>query len=151
MMTTVEQRDPEQRDFGRIHGEREQSDVELAASDRKPTFAAVVTDIRLRDRAPGRARWQVALDRTEFQTGDVGEIEAVAARSGARLVVPVVAVEVDAEGEIWHVVEKPIATGTAVTGAVESRSGDMESGSGEVRAGAGSGGQRSTKSIQNEP
>ncbi len=87
------------------------------------TFAAVVTDIRLRDRAAtaGRARWQVALDQTEFQPGDAGEIEAVAARSGARLAVPVVRVEVDAAGELWHVVEKPIGTGTRVTGVVRSR------------------------------
>jgi alanyl-tRNA synthetase len=40
------------------------------------------------------------------------------ARSGARLVVPVLGVVVDDGGEVWHVVEKPLAAGTAVTGRV---------------------------------
>ena len=31
------------------------------------------------------------------------------ARSGARLVVPVLGVTVDDAGEVWHVVEKPLA------------------------------------------
>jgi alanyl-tRNA synthetase len=58
----------------------------------------------------------MALDRTEFGAGDVGVLEAVA-RSGAKLVVPVLGVVVEA-GELWHVVEKPLAAGTAVTGRV---------------------------------
>jgi hypothetical protein len=79
-------------------------------------FAGVVTDIREESRVAGRQRWQMALDRTEFVAGDVGVLEAVA-RSGARLVVPVLGVVVDA-GEVWHVVEKPLGAGTAVTGRV---------------------------------
>jgi len=59
----------------------------------------------------------MALDRTEFVAGDVGAFEAVA-RSGARLVVPVLGIVVDAAGEVWHVVEKPLAAGTVVTGRV---------------------------------
>src|SRR5271170_6057771 len=77
-------------------------------------FAGVVTDIREESRVAGRQRWQMALDRTEFAAGDVGVLEAVA-RSGARLVVPVLGVVMDA-GEVWHLVEKPLAAGTAVTG-----------------------------------
>ena len=65
----------------------------------------------------GRQRWQMALDRTEFVAGDVGALEAVA-RSGAKLVVPVLGVVMDAAGEVWHVVEKPLAAGTKVTGRV---------------------------------
>jgi Ser-tRNA(Ala) deacylase AlaX len=80
-------------------------------------FKAMVTDIREESRMGGRQRWQMALDRTAFAAGDVGELEAVA-RSGARLVVPVLGTVVDAEGEVWHVVEKPLAAGTAVTGRV---------------------------------
>jgi hypothetical protein len=80
-------------------------------------FAAVVTDIREESRLAGRQRWQMALDRTEFAVGDTGVIEAVA-RSGARLEVPVLAIEVDDAGEVWHLVEKPLAAGTAVTGRV---------------------------------
>jgi hypothetical protein len=83
-------------------------------------FAAVVTDIREESRVAGRQRWQMALDRTEFAAAegkDVGVMEAVA-RSGTRLVVPVLGVTVDDAGEVWHVVEKPLAAGTAVTGRV---------------------------------
>jgi len=80
-------------------------------------FSAVVTDIREESRIAGRQRWQMALDRTEFGAGDVGRMEAVA-RSGVRLVVPVLDVVVDAAGDIWHVVEKPLAAGTAVTARV---------------------------------
>ena len=80
-------------------------------------FVAVVTDIREESRLAGRQRWQMALDRTEFAVGDTGVIEAIA-RSGARLDVPVLAVEVDDSGEVWHVVEKPLTAGTTVTGRV---------------------------------
>jgi hypothetical protein len=80
-------------------------------------FVAVVTDIREQSRLGRRQRWQMALDRTDFGPGDTGVIEAVA-RSGARLEVPVLAVEVDDAGEVWHLVEKPLAAGTAVTGRV---------------------------------
>jgi hypothetical protein len=81
------------------------------------SFSAVVTDIREESRVEGRQRWQMALDRTEFSVGAVGVLEAVA-RSGARLVVPVLGTVVDGEGEVWHVVEKPLAAGTAVTGRI---------------------------------
>ena len=80
-------------------------------------FFGVVTDIREESRDGGRQRWQMALDRTEFAVGDVGVLEAVA-RSGTRLVVPVLGVVRDGAGEVWHVVEKPLAAGTAVTGRV---------------------------------
>lgn len=60
----------------------------------------------------GRHRWQILLDRTEFVPGSMGELEAVA-RSGAKLVVPVIEVLEDT-GEVWHVVEKPLAAETAV-------------------------------------
>jgi hypothetical protein len=81
------------------------------------SFAAVVTDIREESRVAGRQRWQVALDRTEFGVGSVGVLEAVA-RSGARLVVPVLGTVVDGEGGVWHVVEKPLAAGTVVSGQI---------------------------------
>ena len=79
-------------------------------------FAAEVIEIREESRVAGRQRWQLAVDRTEGVVGDVGVLEAVA-RSGARLVVPVLGVVMDA-GDVWHVVEKPLAAGTAVTGRV---------------------------------
>ena len=77
----------------------------------------MVTDIREESRAHGRQRWQMKLERTGFVEGDAGVLEAVA-RSGAKLVAPVLAVVKDAEGEVWHVVEKPLAAGTLVTGRV---------------------------------
>jgi hypothetical protein len=80
------------------------------------SFVAEVIDIREESRVAGRQRWQMALDRTDFRAGDVGVLEAVA-RSGAKLVVPVLGVVMEA-GEVWHVVEKPLAAGTAVTGRV---------------------------------
>ena len=76
-------------------------------------FAAAVVDIREESRVAGRQRWQMALDRTEFCAGDIGALEAVAP-SGVRLTVPVLGVVVDAAGEVWHLVEKPLAAGTAV-------------------------------------
>jgi hypothetical protein len=80
-------------------------------------FSSVVTDIREESRVAGRQRWQMALDQTEFSVGDVGMLEAVA-RSGSKLVVPVLGVVMDAAGEMWHVVDKPLAAGTRVTGRV---------------------------------
>jgi hypothetical protein len=79
-------------------------------------FVAEVIDIREESRVAGRQRWQMALNRTEFGAGDVGELEAMA-RSGVKLVVPVLGVVTEA-GEVWHVVEKPLAAGTAVIGRV---------------------------------
>ena len=81
-------------------------------------FASVVTDIREESRIQGRQRWQMRLERTEFSAGDAGVLEA-AARSGAMLVMPVLQVVTDAAGEVWHVVEKPLAEGTRVTGRVD--------------------------------
>ena len=80
-------------------------------------FRAVVTDIRLESREGTMVRWQMALDRTEFGVGDVGVLEAVS-RSGTRLEIAVLGVEADAGGDVWHVVEKPLAAGTDVVGRV---------------------------------
>ncbi|WP_245817916.1 hypothetical protein [Granulicella rosea] len=79
------------------------------------SFAAVVADIRLESRTGIHGRWQMSLDRTEFVPGDTGVLEAVT-RSGTRLEIPVVAVSVDEEGVVWHMVEKPLAAGTDVVG-----------------------------------
>lgn len=87
-------------------------------------FEAEVTDIRLESRKDGVNRWQLALDKTAFypesggQPWDLGTLEAVA-RSGARLEVPVLAV-VEDDGEVWHVVEKPLMAGTVVTGKLDA-------------------------------
>jgi len=80
------------------------------------SFSAVVTDIRLESREGSAVRWRMALDRTSFTPGDVGVLEAVS-RTGTRIEVPVLAV-IDDAGDIWHIVEKPLAAGTDVTGRV---------------------------------
>ena len=80
-------------------------------------FSSVVMDIREESRAGVRQRWQMTLERTKFAAGDSGVLEAVS-RSGARLAVPVLDVVTDANGQVWHVVEKPLAAGTSVTGRV---------------------------------
>ena len=80
------------------------------------SFSAVVTDIRLESREGGKVRWRMTLDRTSFAAGDTGVLAAVS-RTGTRIEVPVLAV-IDDAGDIWHIVEKPLAAGTDVTGRV---------------------------------
>ena len=83
----------------------------------EPTeFPAAVTDIRLESREGSTVRWRMTLDRTEFAAGDTGVLQAVS-RTGTRIEVPVLAVLVE-DGDTWHVVEKPLAAGTDVTGRV---------------------------------
>jgi len=79
-------------------------------------FAAVVTDIRLESREGDRARWQMTLSQTHFHAGDTGVLEAVS-RTGTKIEVPVIAV-IEQDGDVWHVVEKPLAAGTDVMGTV---------------------------------
>ena len=79
-------------------------------------FKAVVTDIRLESREGDTVRWRMTLDHTQFTAGDVGVLEAVS-RTGTRIEVPVLSIIVD-DGDIWHVVEKPLAGGTDVVGRV---------------------------------
>ncbi len=79
-------------------------------------FRAVITDIRLESREGDRHRWQMTLSETEFRSGDTGMLEAVS-RSGTKIEVPVIAV-IEEAGDIWHVVEKPLAAGTDVVGRV---------------------------------
>jgi alanyl-tRNA synthetase len=80
-------------------------------------FSAVVTDIRLESREGGAAVWQMTLDRTNFAAGDTGVLHAVA-RSGTRIEVPVLRIIVEEDGDVWHVVEKPLAAGTDVIGRI---------------------------------
>jgi alanyl-tRNA synthetase len=88
------------------------------------TFDAQVVDIRLLSRTGGETLWQVALDRTAFyptsggQPFDTGRLVAFS-RSGAALEVPVVAVEEDEAGEVWHTMTKPLAAATEVTGEID--------------------------------
>ena len=80
-------------------------------------FSTHVTDILQHSRVAGRQRWLVSLEATDFAPGQTGILEA-AARSGARIEVPVLEVLLDPTGILWHLVEKPLAAGTKVTGQV---------------------------------
>lgn len=82
-------------------------------------FSAVVTDIQLESREGTEVRWRMTLSTTGFQPGDTGILIATS-RSGTRLEVPVLRVINDA-GDIWHIVEKPLAAGTDVIGRVTPR------------------------------
>jgi alanyl-tRNA synthetase len=90
----------------------------------RASFDAHVADIRQVSQSQGRALWQVALDRTAFyptsggQPHDTGALAATAP-SGATLQAPIVDVEEDAAGEIWHTTAKPLLAGTAVRGEID--------------------------------
>jgi alanyl-tRNA synthetase len=88
-------------------------------------FTATVTAIREVARVDGKQVWQIALDRTAFyptsggQPYDTGVLTAIA-RSGAKLHVPITAVDEDESGEVWHTTAKPLQEGTEVTGTVDA-------------------------------
>ncbi|MGB6134312.1 MAG: alanine--tRNA ligase-related protein [Acidobacteriaceae bacterium] len=88
------------------------------------TFTATVRDIREVARGGGESLWQVALDRTAFypesggQPWDTGVLSATS-RGGAELDVAVESVEEDEDGEVWHLVRKPLAVGTHVEGHID--------------------------------
>jgi alanyl-tRNA synthetase len=88
------------------------------------SFSSRIADIRELSRTGGQSIWQVALDRTAFyptsggQPHDLGVLRATA-RSGAVLEVPVVAVEEDEHGEVWHQTLKPLPAGTEVKGEID--------------------------------
>lgn len=87
------------------------------SSEVQTEFSAVVTDIQMESQAGASARWRMTLDRTGFRIGDVGVLHAVS-RSGTHIEVPVLEVVTDGAGDLWHVVEKPLAAGTDVVGQV---------------------------------
>jgi alanyl-tRNA synthetase len=90
------------------------------------TFDAQVSDIREVSRINGQSLWQIALDRSAFyptsggQPHDTGVLTATSS-SGAQLEAPVVAVEEDEQGEVWHTTPKPLLAGTAVRGSIDWR------------------------------
>ena len=83
----------------------------------RTTFKCRVTEVRLESASAGRQLWQVALDQTMFTPGDSGELLAVA-RSGARLLLTVLRVDLELSGTVWHLVDKPVAEGTELTASV---------------------------------
>jgi alanyl-tRNA synthetase len=88
------------------------------------TFEAHVADIREVSRSQGRSLWQIALNRSAFyptsggQPHDTGLLTATSS-GGALLEAPILAVEEDAHGQIWHTTPKPLLAGTAVRGYVD--------------------------------
>jgi alanyl-tRNA synthetase len=88
------------------------------------SFPAAVTDVREVSRAQGESVWQIALDRTAFyptsggQPFDAGHLRAISP-GGAALEIPVESVEEDEEGQVWHLVRKPLAAGAKVEGHID--------------------------------
>jgi alanyl-tRNA synthetase len=88
-------------------------------------FTATVTDIRERSRTGSASLWQIALDRSAFyptsggQPHDTGTLTATAP-SGARLEAPIVDVEEDEQGELWHLTPKPVLAGTPIEGRIDT-------------------------------
>ena len=88
------------------------------------SFDARVSDIREVSRTEGRSLWQIALDRSAFyptsggQPHDTGLLTATSS-GGALLQAPILAVEEDEHGEVWHTTPKPLLAGTAVRGYVD--------------------------------
>ncbi len=78
-------------------------------------FQAEVVDIRDEGMTNGRRRWQLLLTESRFD-GLAGVLVAVSP-GGTRLEVPVLGFVLDG-ADVWHVVEKPLAAGTPVTGQV---------------------------------
>jgi alanyl-tRNA synthetase len=88
------------------------------------SFEAHVSDIREVSRSQGRSLWQIALDRSAFyptsggQPHDTGMLTATSP-GGALLEAPILEVEEDELGEVWHTTPKPLLAGTAVRGYVD--------------------------------
>jgi alanyl-tRNA synthetase len=88
------------------------------------SFDAHVSDIREVSRSEGRSLWQIALDQSAFyptsggQPHDTGLLTAMSS-GGALLEAPILAVEEDEQGEVWHTTPKPLSAGTAVRGYVD--------------------------------
>ncbi len=87
-------------------------------------FDATVADIRLHSQKDGGSIWHIALDRTAFyptsggQPHDTGTLTATAP-SGATILLPVIQVEEDEGGEVWHATSKPLPAGTRVEAAID--------------------------------
>ena len=78
-------------------------------------FEATVLDVREERRVGTSARWQLLLTQAGASAGTLETLEAVS-RNGTRLQLAVLATVCDAAGQLWCVVEKPLAAGTAVRG-----------------------------------
>lgn len=78
-------------------------------------FQSKVTDVRLESGSGSAARWQLALETTLFSSSMPRGTLLAVSPTGARLEVPVLDV-LEEEGAVWHVVGKPLAEGTSITG-----------------------------------
>jgi alanyl-tRNA synthetase len=87
-------------------------------------FDAHVSDIREVSRTQGRSLWQISLDQSAFyptsggQPHDTGLLTATSS-GGAVLEAPILAVEEDEHGEVWHTTPKPLLAGTPVRGFID--------------------------------
>lgn len=87
-------------------------------------FSAGVTEVRQVAGADGASMWQLALDRSAFyptsggQPFDTGLLTGISP-DGTQFKVPVVQVEEDEDGEVWHFVREPLPVGARIEGHIE--------------------------------
>ncbi len=87
-------------------------------------FPATVTNIREHSREGAQTLWQISLDRSAFyptsggQPHDLGILRATSGK-GAILDIPILAVEEDESGEVWHSVNKPLLADTHVEALID--------------------------------
>src|ERR1700759_3027791 len=100
------------------------SDRLYSADPSLASFDARVSDIREVSRTQGRSLWQIALNRSAFyptsggQPHDTGMLTATSS-GGALLEAPILAVEEDEHGEVWHTTPKPLLAGPPVRGFID--------------------------------
>ncbi len=78
------------------------------------SLTSQVSDIRELARVNGSQVWLIALEHTPFLPGMRGSLTATA-RSGASIHIPVLEVQLDESGAVWHRTAKPLPVGTEVT------------------------------------
>jgi alanyl-tRNA synthetase len=87
------------------------------------SFSGEVTDVRPAAESTGGTTWKVRLNRSAFypssggQPFDTGEL--IASANGSDVNIPVVQVEEDDAGAVWHFIREPLAPGATVEGRID--------------------------------
>jgi alanyl-tRNA synthetase len=87
------------------------------------SFTGAVTEVRPPAHDSGDSIWKVRLNRSAFypasggQPFDTGEL--IASASESLLKIPVIQVEEDEDGSVWHFLAQPLAAGTPVEGRID--------------------------------
>jgi len=87
------------------------------------SFSGAVTEVRPPAQSSDESFWKVRLNRSAFypssggQPFDTGEL--IASADGSVRNIPVIQVEEDDEGAVWHFIAQPLAPGTPVEGRID--------------------------------